>query len=57
VAIYIGANRVVHAGIKNRKVAIELINNYPGLLVNYKDPEIINRWLEEFDREFPIPTG
>lgn len=48
VAIYIGDNKVIHSGIRLRKVAIESIYDYPGLLLTHKNPDTLAQWLQEF---------
>lgn len=53
VAIYIGDNKVIHAGLRLRKVAIEPIHDYPGSLILFKDHKVIEAWLAEVKEEFP----
>lgn len=53
VAIYIGDGQVIHANCRSKKVVIELISDYHGLIVTNKDEKIIDQWLKEFEEEFP----
>lgn len=56
-AIYIGDGKIVHASLRLRKVAIESILDYPGLLLSSKDPVIVEQWQEEIVDLYPSLTG
>ena len=57
VAIYIGAGKVIHAGLALRKVAIENLYDYPGVILTKKDAAIMSQWQEEIEQVVSEQTG
>ena len=56
-AIYIGNGKIVHASLRLRKVAIESILDYPGLLLTSKNPTVIEQWYKEIAELYPSLAG